>query len=92
LPANLVACLAQACGGTRAAVASCAGRRQPVFCLLPVTAAGALAAALASGERRPAEFLRQLDAAEAVFDDRQAFANINVMESVAPGALRADHG
>ncbi|SPE29896.1 hypothetical protein SBBP1_510011 [Burkholderiales bacterium] len=68
-------------------VASCGGRRQPVFCLLPASLESQLAETLAGGERRPREFLRAVDAVEVPFDDARAFANINAREA---GLLIAD--
>jgi molybdenum cofactor guanylyltransferase len=83
LPLDLVATLARASGGLRPAVASCGDRRQPVFCLVPASAADPLAAALAAGERRPAEFLRLIGAVEVAFADAQAFVNINTRAAAA---------
>jgi len=87
LPSDLVAALARASAGARAAVASCGGRHQPVFCLLPTSLAAQLGATLDGGERRPREFLRAVDAVEVAFDDPRAFANINNLEA---GLLLAD--
>jgi molybdopterin-guanine dinucleotide biosynthesis protein A len=83
LPADLVARLAQASAGRQPAVASCAGRWQPVFCLLPASLAPRLAQALQEGERRPENFLRAVAAVEVPFADPQAFANINRPEDAA---------
>ncbi len=77
LPLDLVARLAQASMGRRPAVARCAGRLQPVFCLLPRTLAGPLRAAMADGERRPLDFLRRAGSVAVDFDDATAFTNIN---------------
>lgn len=78
LPLDLVQRLcAAARGGARPAVAVCAGRREPVFCLLPATLAPALGAALDAGLRRPADFLQAAGAIEVPFDDAQAFLNLN---------------
>ncbi len=76
LPADLVRTLLAA-GAGRPALACVQGRRQPVICVLPVAAAGALAAALDAGERRPDDFLQQLGAVEVPFADAPAFCNIN---------------
>ncbi len=84
LAADLVARLAQASGGTRAAFATCGGVVQPVFCLLPVSAGGKLHAVLAGGERRPREFLRQIRAVKVPFEDAAAFMNVNRTQD-APG-------
>lgn len=81
LPLDLVARLSAATDGTRPTVAVCAGRRQVVFCLMPTNIAPQLASTLAAGERRPREFLKALDAIEVVFEDPQAFANINALHS-----------
>jgi molybdenum cofactor guanylyltransferase len=80
LSADLVAMLASATGGVHPALASCGGRRQPVFCLLPAALEPRLTAALSNGERRPDEFLRTVGAIEVAFDDAHAFSNINAME------------
>ena len=79
MPLDLVAKLSDATDGERPAVASCAGRRQVVFCLMPVVLEARLAAFLATGERRPREFLRALDAIDVAFDDPGAFVNINAV-------------
>lgn len=79
LPADVVHTLLAA-GAGRPAVASVRGRLQPVICVLPVTAAAVLAAALDAGERRPGDFLRQLGAVEVAFADADAFRNINAPE------------
>jgi molybdopterin-guanine dinucleotide biosynthesis protein A len=77
LPRALVARLAEAGAGTRAAVATCGGVVQPVFCLLPRTLAPRLQELLEQGERRPQEMLRQVGAVAVPFADAAAFANIN---------------
>jgi len=90
LPADLVARLVAASGDSAApAMAVCGERRQPVFCLLPRALAPHLAAALAGGEHRPADFLASVGARTAQFDDTAAFANIN---SEADGAAQVAHG
>ncbi len=80
LPLDLVSRL-WAAGAGRPALASVAGRRQPVFCLLPTAAAPQLLAALQAGERRPDDFLRRLGAVELAFEDAAAFRNVNVPEA-----------
>jgi len=81
LPADLVARLLSAAiaAGGAPALAVSAGRRQPVFCLLPRALAPRLAQALAGGEHRPAVFLQGAGAREVWFDDEPAFANINAI-------------
>ncbi len=83
LPQDLVArLLAVASSGPAVApvLVVSAGRRQPVFCLLPRALAPRLATALSAGERRPAVFLESVGAREVLFDDEAGFANINVLE------------
>jgi molybdopterin-guanine dinucleotide biosynthesis protein A len=93
LPADLVARLAAAAGPQDApALAVCAGRQQPVFCLLPRTLAPRLAAALAAGEHRPGVFLESVGARRAAFEDAAAFANINAGETVGVSAAGAGDG
>jgi len=94
LPLDLVARLAAAGAGGNATLACCAGQREPVFCLLPTALAPVLAAALAQGERRPTEFLRQVGAVEVAFDDATAFTNINALGSgrAGPVAAPSRHG
>jgi molybdopterin-guanine dinucleotide biosynthesis protein A len=76
LDTALVARLAGA-GDGRPAVARCAGRMQPVFCLLPGTLAPVLERALEAGERRPQDFLAQIGAVEVDFEHEAAFINVN---------------
>ncbi len=78
LPVDLVERLVAGADGPAGAALACSGgRRQPVFCLLPVALAPRLAAALAAGEHRPTVFLESVGAREVVFEDAAAFANIN---------------
>jgi molybdopterin-guanine dinucleotide biosynthesis protein A len=79
LPLDLVARLAAAGTGGRAALACCGGQREPVFCLLPKAMVAELAAAVQQGERRPGAFLHRVEAVEVAFDDATAFANINTL-------------
>jgi molybdopterin-guanine dinucleotide biosynthesis protein A len=92
LPSGLVAALAGAGAGARPALASCGGRREPVFCLLGVECSMVLADALARGERRPDEVLRRLDAVEVAFDDPDAFANVNTPAAAAAAGATPAHG
>jgi len=79
LPLDLVGRLLAAARAAQApAVAVCAQRREPVFCLLPRSAAASLAAALQAGVRRPADFLAAAGAVEVCFDDAAAFLNLNL--------------
>lgn len=79
-PRDLVARLSAATAGERAAIAVCAGQSQPVFCLMPVALQPRLVAALEAGERRPREFLQQIQAVEVAFEDPRSFLNINTVE------------
>lgn len=81
LPRDLVRRLWQASAGRAPAVARCAGRVQPVFCLLPRAAAETIEALLDAGERRPAELLRRLGANPADFERVEEFANVNALEA-----------
>lgn len=84
LPPDLAArLLAAGAPAGRAAFAVCAGRAQPVFCLLPVALLPRLDAALRGGERRPADFLRAVAACAVDFDDPAAFANLNAPADLA---------
>ncbi len=83
LPADLVARLAaglQAAGAELAIAVTLEGgqhRAHPVFCLLPATLRGDLAAALARDERRVLRWMRRHRCAEVLFDDAAAFTNAN---------------
>ncbi len=77
LPSDLVARLAAALPGHRAALARAAGRRQPLFCLLPTDLAPLLEAALANGQRGVDRLWIEVDATEVAFDDGDAFHNLN---------------
>jgi molybdopterin-guanine dinucleotide biosynthesis protein A len=84
LPEDLVARLvAAAPHPSSAAVAVCEGRWQPVFCLLPVRALGALREAFSHGERRPETALRALGAVPVEFTGAASFTNINVPQDPA---------
>lgn len=87
LPADLVAHLAAALAGARAAVAHVGDKMEPVFCLLHVDLVDDLAAALANGERRTESWLRSVGAAPAVFLVAETFANFNTLQE-----LRARNG
>jgi molybdenum cofactor guanylyltransferase len=82
LPADLVAHLAEALAGARAAVAYVGDTIQPVFCLLHVDLADDLATALAHGERRAEAWLRGIGAAPALFLLAENFANLNTLQEL----------
>jgi molybdenum cofactor guanylyltransferase len=82
LPADLVAHLAEALAGARAAVAYVGEKVQPVFCLLHVDLADDLATAVAHGERRAEAWLRGIGAAPALFLVAENFANLNTLQDL----------
>jgi molybdopterin-guanine dinucleotide biosynthesis protein A len=55
---------------------------QPVFCLLPVSLGDDLAAALAGGERKIDRWTALHGCAQVVFDDEQAFFNVNTLQDL----------
>jgi molybdopterin-guanine dinucleotide biosynthesis protein A len=67
----------------RPAVAFAAARVQPLFCLLPLACADALADYLAHGGRKAETWLEEIGAARVAFDDAEAFANINTPQDLA---------
>ncbi|MGR8920250.1 MAG: molybdenum cofactor guanylyltransferase MobA [Gammaproteobacteria bacterium] len=78
-PQDLVTRLraARADAGADVAVAVAGGRMQSVFALLETGLAPSLAAYLDAGERRIDAWFRRHRLCEVVFDDAEAFANIN---------------
>ncbi len=86
LPPDLVARLAKAIDdrpGASAAVPFAAGRLQPAFVLCRKDTFADLAAFLADGGRRMADWLRRQEAVEVPFPEAAAFANINTPEELA---------
>ncbi|PLP98995.1 molybdenum cofactor guanylyltransferase MobA [Cupriavidus pauculus] len=89
LPTDLVARLAQGIEDERADIAvpvtvDADGRRrlQPVFCLMPVTAAAGLRAYMDAGNRKIENWVTGQRLAQVVFDDARAFANINTLDEL----------
>ena len=83
LPSDLVARLWQARCTAEAdvAVAQAAGRLQPVFALVPVTARAELERRLRAGERKVEAWLKAQRLAIADFsDEAEAFVNVNTEE------------
>ena len=80
LAARLAAPLAQA--EARIAVASCAGRLQPVFAVLHVGLSGALDAFLRGGGRKIDEFYGAQGFEEVSFENPDEFRNINTQEEL----------
>lgn len=83
LPSDLVARLWQArcAAGADVAVARAAGRLQPVFALVPVTARAELEHRLRTGERKVEAWLETQRLAVADFSDEpEAFINVNTEE------------
>lgn len=96
LPSDLAARLSAAVGaGAPAACARSAGRDHPATALLPVAAEVSLAAFLASGGRRVADWLRALGAVPVDFpaDPLDPFLNVNTPEELqAAERLAERHG
>ena len=90
LPRDLVARLAAAIDGSGApfAVAACASGLEPMFALWSTALAPEVAAALAAGDGGPRRLIARLGAAEARFDDADAFANLNTPEEFAAAQAR----
>ena len=89
IPADLVARLAEGMGDAPMAVAVSEAGLHPVVGLWPVAMADALADALARGERRASEFVREQGAAEVSFPpatiagtEVDPFFNINTPEDL----------
>lgn len=91
-PAELVPALRAAAGGRRVAIAVTPGpdgpRAHPTFGLWPVALRGPLRAALAGGERRVLRFAEAMGHAAAVFDEADAFFNINTPADLARARAR----
>lgn len=85
LPAALVQRLADACAasGARIAVPRAAGRMQPAVALLDAALRDDLAAALASGCRRLADWMEPHAPALVDVDDADTFANLNTPDDLA---------
>jgi molybdopterin-guanine dinucleotide biosynthesis protein A len=83
LPGNLIARLLAAAAEADAAVAVAAGSRHPTVAIYRTRVRPRLEHYLAQGGRRVGEWLRLLDAHEAVFEDAAAFININSPEELA---------
>ena len=82
LPDDLIARLLAAAGAAEAAVAVVNGRRQPAIALYHKSVLPRLNAYLDSGERKVSGWLDMLQVREAVFDDAEAFVNINSLEDL----------
>ncbi|MGO4305421.1 molybdenum cofactor guanylyltransferase MobA [Cupriavidus sp. RAF12] len=89
LPTDLVQRLASAIEAQGAEMAipvtvDADGRRQtqPVFCLMPTTAADSLTAYLNGGGRKIETWVASHRLAEVLFDDADAFANINTLDEL----------
>lgn len=86
LPADLVQRLRTGAGPARAAVASAAGRLQPLFCLLHRDLFDSLTTFLAEGERKVERWLARVQASAVRFEDAAAFVNFNTPSDLQPGA------
>ena len=90
LPLDLVARLAAAAGesGAPLAVVATASGLEPMFALWSTALADEVAAALAAGDGGPRRLMARLGAAQALFADADAFANLNTPEEFAAAAAR----
>ncbi len=77
LPDDLIARLLDAAHNVEASVAVVNGRRQPTIALYHRSVLPKLDAYLGAGERRVSGWLALLDVREAIFDEEDAFININ---------------
>lgn len=89
LPTDLVARLARAIETEGAELAipvtvDADGRRrlQPVFCLMPVTAAASLRTYIEDGHRKIESWVTGHRLAQVIFDDALAFLNINTLDEL----------
>jgi molybdopterin adenylyltransferase len=83
LPKDLIARLFAALGNNEAVVAVSGGRRQPTIALYRKTVLAKLDDYISSGERKVGGWLDTLKVSEVVFDEVDAFANINSLEELA---------
>jgi molybdopterin-guanine dinucleotide biosynthesis protein A len=83
LPKDLVARLYAAAGNSEAAVAATKGRRHPTIALYRKSVLPKLDAYLNGGGRKVGGWLDTLQVSEVVFDDADAFININTSEELA---------
>jgi len=90
LPLDLVARLAAAADekGAPIAVAAGAGGLEPMFALWSTALAPEVEAALAAGDGGPRRLMTRFGAAQALFADAEAFANLNTPEEFAAAAAR----
>ena len=82
LPDDLIARLLAAAASAEAAVAVVNGRRQPAIAVYRKSVLPKLNAYLDSGERKVSGWLDLLQVGEAVFDEAEAFVNINSLEDL----------
>lgn len=82
LPASLLKDLEDRLGEADCAVAVSSGRRQPAIALYRKRVLAELDRYLASGARKAGEWLDRLDVREVLFDDADAFININTQEEL----------
>jgi len=90
LPLDLVARLAAAANEKSApiAVAATAAGLEPMFALWSTALTAAVEAALAAGDGGPRQLMTRFGAAQAVFADAAAFANLNTPEDFAAATAR----
>jgi len=90
LPLDLVARLAAAADekGAPIAVAAAAAGLEPMFALWSTALTPEVEAALATGDGGPRRLIARFGAAQALFADADAFANLNTPEEFAAAAAR----
>lgn len=82
LPEDLIARLLEAAADAEASVAVVNGRRQPTIALYRKNVLPKLNAYLESGERKVGAWLDKLQVREVVFQDAEAFVNINSLDEL----------
>ena len=82
LPGDAVFRLLEAAGESDAAVAVAKGRREPAIAIYRIGVLSRLEAFLAAGNRKVEDWLRLLQAREAVFEDADDFINFNSLEQL----------
>lgn len=82
LPGDLIAWLSATVGDAEAAVAAVEGRRQPAIALYRKSVLPRLNAYLDGGERKVGGWLETLHVNEVVFDNADAFININTRQEL----------
>lgn len=82
LPHDLIARLSASLNEAEAAVVAVDGRRQPTLALYRKSVLPKLDAYLVSGARKVGDWLDTLEVNDVVFDDAEAFLNINTLDEL----------